>query len=94
MILITQDFVLGIIIPLLSIYIRLCLEKWEVIKIWSESKYNVLNNLAFCALCYYTWSNIICSCLYSFYIDDYFFILYAPVFTVVSLIVHFKYFES
>ena len=93
MILFTQDLLLSLIIPFFSIYIRLCLDKWEIIKLWMASKYKVLNNLGYCYLCFFTWANIFGSCLYSLYTGNYLFILLAPVYTVISLMIQFKYFE-
>ncbi len=81
-------------IPILSIYIRLCLEKWKVINRWNNSKFYVLGNLANCALCYYTWSSLLLTSAYSLYACDVSFIGFFPVFTVVSLIIQFKYFED
>ena len=94
MTLITQNFIIGIIIPFTSIYIRLCLEKWKVIDRWNNSKLNVLDNLANCALCYYTWSSILLTSAYSLYMNDVSFLGFFPVFTVISLIIQFKYFED
>jgi len=91
---ILNDLLVYAWLPILSIFIRLSLDKLGVLDVWLNSKYKVLNNLGFCALCYFTWSNIISSCLYSVYIDDYFFILSFPVLTVISLMMYFKYFGN
>lgn len=93
MTLLTQDLLLSLIIPFFSIYIRLCLEKWEIIKSMMCSKYKVLNNLGYCFLCFYTWINLFGSCLYSLYTGNYLFILITPVYIVISLMIQFKYFE-
>ena len=58
MILFTQDLLLSLIIPFFSIYIRLCLDKWEIIKLWMASKYKVLNNLGYCYLCFFSSAEI------------------------------------
>jgi hypothetical protein len=93
MTLLTQDLLLSLIIPFFSIYIRLCLEKWEIIKSMMVSKYKILNNLGYCFLCFYTWINLFGSCLYSLYTGNYLFILITPVYIVISLMIQFKYFE-
>jgi len=49
MIVLANTILIYVSIPILSIYIRLCLEKWKVIEKWNNSKFNVLDNLANCA---------------------------------------------
>jgi hypothetical protein len=93
MIVLANTIFIYVSIPFLSIYIRLCLEKWEVIDTWSNSKFKPLDNLANCALCYYTWSNLLLTSVYSLYISDPIYIGFFPVFTIISLIIHFKNFE-
>ena len=93
MVIFTQDLLLSLIIPFFSIYIRLCLDKWNIIKSWMDSKYKVLNNLGCCYLCFFTWVNLFGSCLYSLYTGNYLFILITPVYIVISLMIQFKYFE-
>lgn len=94
MIVLNNDVLIYLYLPILSIFIRLSLDKLGVVDIWLKSKYSVLNNLGFCALCYFTWSNIISSCLYSIYTGDYFFILSFPILTVINLMLYFKYFDN
>ena len=94
MIVLANTILIYVSIPFISIYIRLCLEKWKVIDRWNNSKLNVLDNLANCALCYYTWSSILLTSAYSLYMNDVSFLRFFPVFTVISLIIQFKYFED
>jgi len=94
MIVLTNQVLICLSIPILSIYIRMCLEKWKVIDRCNNSKFFILDNLANCALCYYTWSNLILTSVYSLCINDLAVIGFFPVFTVISLIIQFKYFES
>jgi len=94
MIVLTNQVLICLSIPILSIYIRLCLEKWHIIEKWNNSKFFILDNLANCALCYYTWSSILLTTAYSLCINDLAVIGFFPVFTVISLIIQFKYFES
>lgn len=94
MIILNNDLLVYAWLPILSIFIRLSLDKLGVVDVWLNSKYKVLNNLGFCALCYFTWSNIISSFLYSIYIDNYFFVLSFPILTVINLMLYFKYFDN
>lgn len=94
MIVLANTILIYVSIPILSIYIRLCLEKWKVIDRWKNSKFNVLDNLANCSLCYYTWSSLLLTSVYSLYMCNPIYIGFFPVFTVISLIIHFKYFEN
>ena len=94
MIILNNDLLVYAWLPILSIFIRLSLDKLGVVYIWNTSKYKVLNNLAYCSLCYFTWSNIISSFLYSIYIDNYFFVLSFPILTVINLMMYFKYFDN
>tara|TARA_R100000544_G_C2213961_1_gene53509 strand:+ start:516 stop:803 length:288 start_codon:yes stop_codon:yes gene_type:complete len=95
MIVLTNQVLICLSIPILSVYIRLCLEKWHIIEKWNNSKFFILDNLANCALCYYTWSNLILTSAYGIMLmDDLAIIGFFPVFTVISLIIQFKYFED
>lgn len=89
-----EELLIYITIPLIAIFTRLSLEKLNVVDKWLNSRFKVLENLGHCALCYYTWSNFLTALIYSIVVKDFGFLLYSPAFTVISLMFHFKYFES
>jgi len=89
-----EELLIYITIPLTAIFIRLSLEKLKVVEKWLSSRFTVLNNLGYCAFCYYTWSNLFVALIYAILVKDFGFLLYSPAFTVISLMFHFKFFED
>ena len=91
-----QDLLIYISIPLWSIFIRLCLQKFRITKKWINSKHRVLNHLGNCPLCFFTWFNILCNLVYSLGTSNYTFLVYTPAFIVISLItiLHFELFDN
>ena len=91
-----QELLIYVTIPLWSIFIRLCLQKFRITTKWINSKYRVLNHLGNCPLCFFTWCNILCNLVYSMSTLDYTFLGYTPAFIVISLItvLHFELFDN
>jgi hypothetical protein len=89
-----DSILLYLTIPLTSLFIRETLNKWGILEMWSNSVSTILNNLGYCQLCFYTWANFLCILSYAFAVDNYYFLLYTPAFTVIALFIHFKYLED
>jgi hypothetical protein len=82
-----QDLLIYISIPLWSIFIRLCLQKWRITTKWINSKHRVLRHLGNCPLCFFTWCNTLCNLVYSLSISDYTFLGYTPAFIIISILI-------
>ena len=78
-------------IPLTSVFIRLSLEKLGLNKTLQDSKFKILNNLGYCALCFYTWCNLLTALVYSIALEDYTFLYFTPAFVVISLVINIKF---
>jgi len=82
-----EELLIYITIPFASVFVRGSLQKWGITNKMLESQYDPIYNLGFCALCFYTWCNFLCSLGYASVSKDYYFLLFTPAFTIISLII-------
>jgi hypothetical protein len=82
-----KELLIYISIPLWSIFIRLCLQKWRITTKWINSNYKVLRHLGYCPLCFFTWCNLLCNLVYCFSISDYTFLGCTPAFIIISILI-------
>lgn len=82
-----KELLIYISIPLWSIFIRLCLQKWRITTKWINSNSKVLRHLGYCPLCFFTWCNLLCNLVYCFSISDYTFLGYTPAFIIISILI-------
>jgi hypothetical protein len=84
-----KELLVYVTIPLTTIFVRGTLQKWGITDKMLKAKFSALFMLGYCELCFYTWCNFFISLAYSFAVKDYYFLLYTPALTIISMIVSF-----